>query len=86
MRPELLRAAHWHAARFGLGEGAVGLQHAFGRPALEDAGECDEAAALAAGALRRGTVARRQREAYARTGRLESIVDAVVADTARGVG
>lgn len=99
-RPEILRAAHWHAARFGV-DGAlvdveagtsipanerVGQLLAFARPALEDAGEWDEVAALVAETLRRGTGARRQREAYAHTGRLEGIVDAVVAETARDVG
>ena len=99
VRPEVLRAAHWHAARYGLdGElvdpdaGAVvpaaarvGQLLAFARPALEAAGEWDEVSALATAALGRGTGARRQRAAYARTGRLEGVVDQVVAETAAGV-
>jgi carboxylate-amine ligase len=98
-RPELLRAAHWHAARFGLDGELVDVDAgaavpaaervaqllAFARPALEEAGEWDEVSALVAATLAGGTGARRQREAYARTGRLEGIVDAVVAETGRGV-
>jgi carboxylate-amine ligase len=63
----------------------VGQLLAFARPALEDAGEWDEVAALVDEALRRGTGARRQRDAYARTGQLAGVVDQVVAETARGV-
>lgn len=99
VRPELLRAAHWHAARFGVdGElvdpdaGAavpaaerVAQLLAFARPALEDAGEWDEVSALAGEVLGGGSGARRQREAYAATGRLEGIVDWLVGETARGV-
>jgi carboxylate-amine ligase len=99
LRPELLRAAHWRAARFGVdgelvdvdagaavpGAVRVGQLLAFARPALEDAGEWDEVAALVDEALRRGTGARRQRDAYARTGQLAGVVDQVVAETARGV-
>ena len=99
VRAELLRAAHWHAARFGL-DGAlvdpdagaavpaaerVAQLLAFARPALEDAGEWDEVSALVDGTLRGGTGARRQREAYAAAGRLEAIVDWAVDETARGV-
>jgi len=99
VRPELLRAAHWRAARSGIeGElvdveaGAavpaprlVGRLLEFVRPALEGAGEWDEVSALVSETLRRGTGAQRQREAYRRAGRLEDVVDLLIAETARGV-
>ncbi len=99
VRPEVLRAAHWCAARFGLDDslvdpeaGAVvpaaervGQLLAFARPALEAAGDWDEATALVDATLRRGNGARRQREAFARTGRLEGVVDQLAEETARGV-
>jgi carboxylate-amine ligase len=99
LRPELLRAAHWRAARFGAegelvdpvaGEALPARQRveqllAFVRPALETVGEWDEVAGLVGETLERGTGARRQRAAYARTGRLAGVVDDLVAETARGV-
>ena len=98
-RPELVRAAHWRAARYGL-EGdlmdvgaartvpAPALVQAlldFVRPALEDGGEWAEVAALAAQTLRRGNGAMRQREVFARQGRLADVVDFLVRETAAGV-
>ena len=56
----------------------------FVRPALEDPCEWDEVAALVRDTLRRGNGATRQREAYRHTGRLEDVVDLIVAETARG--
>ncbi len=94
-RPELLRAAKWHASRYGLdgvlidvearraapaGEVVEGLL-AFVRPALEGAGEWDEVSALVRQTVARGNGARRQREAFARAGRLEDVVDLIVAET-----
>ena len=98
-RPELLRAAHWRAARYGLegelidvaAERAVPAHDlvrtllAFVRPALEEQGDWDEIAALTQQTLRGGTSAARQRAAYRRAGRWDDVVDLVVADTARGV-
>lgn len=97
-RPELLRAAKWRAARYGLsGElidvGArravparelIATVLAFLRPALEAAGEWDEIAALVEQTLRRGTGADRQLAAFAQAGRFEDVVDLIVAETARG--
>ena len=97
-RPELLRAAHWRAARYGL-EGElidvaaervvpapdlIGAFLAFLRPALEAADDWDEVSALVGETLRRGNGAMRQREAYRRTGRVEDVVGLIVAETARG--
>jgi glutamate---cysteine ligase / carboxylate-amine ligase len=98
-RPELLRAAKWYASRYGLdGElidprarRAVPAREQvhnllnFLRPSLENAGEWDEVDALVDQTLARGTGARRQREAFARSGRLEDVVDQIIAETAQGL-
>ena len=98
VRPELLRAAKWQAARYGLDGELVDLDAmasvpaaamvesllAYVRPALEDYGEWDEVAALARATVERGSAARRQREVFARNQRLEDVVDFVIAETARG--
>jgi carboxylate-amine ligase len=99
-RPELLRAAHWRAARYGLDGDLIDIAAErsvpahelieglllFVRPVLEDLGEWDEVAALVHDTLRRGNGAARQRAAYRRAGRLEDVVDLIVAETARGTG
>jgi glutamate---cysteine ligase / carboxylate-amine ligase len=95
-RPELLRAARWRAARYGLGGELIDvttqqlvpapllverfLTHL--RPALEEPKEWDEVADLVDATMTRGPGAERQRAAYARTGRFEDVVDQVVAETA----
>lgn len=98
-RPELIRAAHWRAARYGLegdlidvGTGCAVPAHqmvekflAFVRPSLEEYGEWDEVSSIVRETMQRGTGATRQREAYKRTGRLEDVVDLIVAETAKGV-
>ena len=99
-RHELLRCAGWQAARYGLegelvdvgSEGAlkpaqeiVTALLAYVRDALEAHGEWDEVNGLVSETLRRGSGTRRQREVYWRTGRLEDVVDYVVAETRRGV-
>lgn len=100
VRPELLRAAHWRAARHGLEADLVDVDAArarpaaevveallrFVRPALEATGEWDEVAALVHETVARGTGAARQRAAYRRAGRLEDVVDLIVAETAAGTG
>ena len=98
-RPELLRAAHWRAARYGL-EGTlidvaagrtipapqlVEQLLSFVRPALEAAGDWDEVAALVRMTHQRGNGAQRQRAAYQRAGRWEDVVDLIVSETAQGV-
>ena len=80
LRSELLQAARWRAARYGLEGSLVDLvatataparevvstllDHL--RPALEDHGEWQEVSALVEGVLARGNGASRQRAAYAR--------------------
>jgi carboxylate-amine ligase len=98
-RPELLRAAKWRAARYGLDADLIDTEEeravpaaeliekflTFVRPALEENGEWDEVSRLVRETLRRGTGATRQREAYQRSGRLEDVIDLIVAETARGI-
>ena len=98
VRHELVRAAHWRAARYGLDTELidVGEQRAiparelvekflaFVRPSLEEYGDWDEVQALVQETLQQGNGATRQREVYKRTGRLEDVVDLIVAETAKG--
>jgi glutamate---cysteine ligase / carboxylate-amine ligase len=95
IRPELLRAAHWSAARWGLSAELIDvdaerpvaaqqlvekfLQHI--RPALEAFGEWDEVSTIVYATLQRGTSAARQRAVYERTGSLESVVDFIIQET-----
>lgn len=94
-RPELLRAAKWRAARYGLdatlidaerGEavpaaGLVARLLALVRPALEADGAWEEVDGLVRATLSRGNGAARQRAAFARAGSLEGVVDFIVAET-----
>jgi glutamate---cysteine ligase / carboxylate-amine ligase len=96
IRPELLLAAKWRASRHGLsaelidprGARAVPAAALVGelldylRPSLEQTGEFEEVSWLVYETLRRGTGAQRQRDAFARSGRLEDVVDLVVEETA----
>lgn len=98
VRPELLRAAKWRAARYGLDADLmdVGAKRAVRalalvekflntlRPALEETGEWDEIQALVEQTSKRGTGAARQRAAYAEASRYEDVVDLIVAETAQG--
>ena len=99
VRPELLRAAHWRAARHGLGDTLIDVEAgravpaaelietllAHVRPALEDFGDWDEVAGLMRETLARGTGADRQRRAYERARNLDDVVDFLVDETARGL-
>lgn len=81
-RPELVRAARWRAARYGLDDTLLDLRSRSLRPAselvrallrrlrddLEAAGEWDEVAALATQLVRRGSSASRQRRLAERSG------------------
>ncbi len=96
IRPELLRAATWRAARYGVdgtlidvirGEAVaarrmVGRLLDFARPGLEAAGDDDHVRELVGRVLDdTGTGAARQRRALSRTGRWEDVVDYAVAQT-----
>jgi glutamate---cysteine ligase / carboxylate-amine ligase len=95
VRPELVRAAHWHAARYGLDGTLLDLHAArpapahsmvmalldWVRPALEDAGDWDEVSTLVADTLRHGNGATRQRAAFAQRGNMQDVVDLLVRET-----
>lgn len=97
VRPELLRAAKWRAARYGLDADLIDVLArravparemiekflVFLRPLLEENGEWAEISSLVRDVIRRGTGATRQREAYTRAGRFEDVVDMIVAETAK---
>jgi carboxylate-amine ligase len=95
---ELLRAANWRAARYGLDGDLIDVYAerlvpatqlieqflAFVRPALEAAGDWDKVSSQLNELMQRGNGAARQREVYERTGRMEDVVEYVVAQTAPG--
>jgi glutamate---cysteine ligase / carboxylate-amine ligase len=98
VRPELLRAAHWQAARYGI-EGElidVVAQRSLPaatlieqllttlQPALEAEKSWEEVVGLIRTTLQQGNGAIRQRRAYQRNGRIEDVVDLIVAETKRG--
>jgi carboxylate-amine ligase len=98
VRPEVLRAAHWIASRYGLDAELVDAEagHAvpakkmieklllFVRPALEEHGDWEEVSALAGETLKQGNGANRQRRVYERAGQLEDVVDTLIEMTAEG--
>ncbi len=100
IRQELLRIAHWRAARHGLDEELVDLSTLstvpaghliekllrFVRPSLEMHGDWEEVSTLVYAMLRHGTGAARQRTLYQHTGSLNEVVRYLVAETARGTG
>lgn len=93
---ELLTLASWQAARFGVTGELIDVQA--GRPipaadrvkqlldyvrwALEEEGDWKEVIVLAEWVLQRGTSSERQRQAFTRRGRLEDVVDLLIAETA----
>jgi carboxylate-amine ligase len=99
IRPPVLRAALWRAARSGL-EGdlldlprsshpvpataAVTRLIADLRPTLEASGDFEQVRDLARWALDRGSSASRQRRAYGHRGRLSDVVDLLVQETSGG--
>ncbi len=98
VRPEILRAAHWRAARDGLDGQLVDVAGGravpaadlidtllrFVRPSLEEFGEWGEVSSLVHHTLHHGTGASRQRAAHRRAERWEDVVDLLVEETARG--
>lgn len=96
VRPELLRAATWRAARYGIGGDLVDSEAGEAmparelidrfldriRPALVDLGDWDEVSDLVAGVLAGGTGADRQRRALAEAGDMKAVLDFIVAETA----
>lgn len=99
VRPELIRVAHWRAARFGLAAELLDLEQqqavpaqqlvekflSWLRPALEEAGDWDEVSLIVHQTIKQGIGASRQREVYQRRGDLRDVVDFIVAQTAKGL-
>jgi len=98
VRPELLRAAEWRSARYGLEETLIDV-HAGAtipahelisrlletvRPALEANGDWDEVSALTQQILDRGNGARRQREAYAKRNSWDDVMQFLADETGNG--
>ncbi len=97
VRPSVLRAAMWQAARYGLGgelidfelnqalPAAQTVKHLLNRirPALEKAGDWDEVSELVETTLTQGNAAQRQRKVYQQTQSCESVVDFLIEETAR---
>lgn len=98
VRPELMRAAHWRAARYGLSRELIDIVAqrtipadamvekllAFSRAALEAEGDWDEISALVRETLQHGNGAVRQRAIYQRTTKVEDVVDFMVTETMKG--
>ena len=98
VRSELLRAAHWRAARYGLEDTLIDLHAlraapapevirsllAWTRDALEETKDWDWVSAQTEEVLARGNGAQRQRAVFEKTGRWEDVVDFIVAETERG--
>lgn len=98
VRPEVLRVAHWRAARYGLSEKLVNVKELCLIPAqelievlldeikdaLQVSGEWEEISSLVHYIVQNGNSATRQREVYQRTGHLEEVVDFLVRETAKG--
>jgi carboxylate-amine ligase, YbdK family len=96
---EILKPVYWHAARYGLEGGLINLYTHNAQPAqaiieqlltlLQPALVAQEAwqdvSTLVRQTLRTGNGAQRQRRIYQRTGQLQSVVDFIVQETARGV-
>lgn len=99
VRPEVLRAAHWRAARSGL-DGilidvaaqqampAADLVHRFLhnlRPVLEELNDWNCVSSLVEQTLQQGTGAVRQLQVYERTQQLDAVVDYIIAQTAAAI-
>jgi len=95
VRPELLRAATWRAARYGVAGELVDaeagealparevLDRFLGRlrPSLEDVGDWDEVSSLVARVLADGTGADRQRRILGESGDRRAVLDFIVGET-----
>jgi glutamate---cysteine ligase / carboxylate-amine ligase len=98
-RPELLRAAKWRAARYGLDADLIDVSEVRSRPAgevvesllahvreaLEEFGDWEEVSAIVHQTVKRGNGAARQRAVFANKGRHEEVVDFIVSETRQGV-
>ncbi|HEX8721645.1 MAG TPA: carboxylate-amine ligase [Pyrinomonadaceae bacterium] len=96
VRPELLRAAKWRAARYGLDADLIDVAKGEAVPArelvermlaelrgaLEEDGAWEEVGGLVRATLARGNGAARQRAAFERAQSFKDVVDFIVAETA----
>ncbi|MBV9868581.1 MAG: carboxylate-amine ligase [Abitibacteriaceae bacterium] len=99
VRQELLRAAHWRAARYGLSSELIDLNAnrsrpaheiiesfmQFVRPSLEATDDFLTISQLVEETLQHGNGAMRQYAVYQRNGQLNDVVDFVVQETARDI-
>ncbi|MBE9167658.1 carboxylate-amine ligase [Pleurocapsales cyanobacterium LEGE 06147] len=99
VRHELLRSAHWCAARYGLAGNLIDvikerpvpakdLVHQFLdyiHPALNEFGDWDEISSLVERILKQGNGAQRQMAVYQKTGSYDEVIEAIVAQTAQEV-
>jgi carboxylate-amine ligase len=95
VRPELLRAATWRAARYGISAELVDVVAGEAvparelvarllerlRPALVDLGDWDEVSGLVGCILAEGTAADRQRQVWVATGSPRAVIDFIVKAT-----
>jgi carboxylate-amine ligase len=95
VRPELLRAAKWRAARYGLDSTLIDVEQGESvaahdligrllsrlRDALEEDGAWAEVNELVGATLARGNGAARQRAAFARASQYEEVVELIVRET-----
>jgi glutamate---cysteine ligase / carboxylate-amine ligase len=96
VRPEIVRAARWRAARYGIGADLIDVVGGRSAPAadvvgqfvefigdaLEEWGERSTVVEMVAQTLRRGTSAAAQRNEFRRRGEIVDVVDWLVAATA----
>ncbi|MEO0409492.1 MAG: glutamate-cysteine ligase family protein, partial [Cyanobacteria bacterium P01_A01_bin.135] len=99
VRPEVLQAARWQAARHGLSGNLIDVVGQTAKPApqvvaqlldyvgpaLQALGDADEVLGLVQRTLNQGSGAQRQRQVYGQSQRFEDVVDYLVAQTAEGV-
>jgi len=95
----ILKNVYWRAARYGLAGELIDLHTnrslpaheaieqllTMLKPALISQNEWDEVSTLVRRTLQHGNGAQRQREVYQNTGQLQSVVDFIVQETAKGV-
>ena len=99
VRPELLQAAHWRAARYGTSRELIDVVEqcslptstlmekmlAMLRPALEAEGNWELITSLVQETLQAGNGAIRQRAAYQRNGHIEEVVAYILTETSKGI-
>ena len=99
IRHEVIRVAHWHAARYGLDAELVDVAAGthvpardyierflnWLRPALESYGDWEEGSEIVRNVVQHGNGAARQRAVYARHGDWQELTAFLIQETARGV-